>query len=140
MPFKTALFLIASTLQATNSFAAQAVISAEYLEGKWSESGTQGCASDQAAYVIFNENRTLQAGNGKKISAVGFWEPGEDTVILHLLMSPSGVGSSGHPFYQKRYYYQYMSPKMLSIQADKFQYTFDTGVQAGEKRTLTRCR
>ena len=137
--FKSALFLILSTLLATNSFATPGVLSGDYLEGKWSESGTQGCTSDQASYVIFNSNQTLQAGQGKKITAVGFWEPGDDTVILHLLISPTGVGG-GHPFYQKRYYYQYMSPKLLSRQADKFEYTLDSGAQAGEKRTLTRCR
>ena len=137
--FKSALFFVLSLLSATNSFAAPAVVSGDYLEGKWSESGTQGCTSDQATYVIFNSNRTLQAGHGKKISAVGFWEPGDDVVILHLLVSPSGVGG-GHPFYQKKYYYQYMAPRLLSMQADKFEYTFDSGRQVGEKRTLTRCR
>ena len=136
---RTALFLILPTLLAANAFAAPTVISDQYLEGKWSESGAQGCASDQATYVSFNSDRTLQAGHGKKISAVGFWEPGVDTVTLHLLVSPSGV-AGGHPFYQKRYYYQYMVPKLLRIQADKFEYTLDSGAQAGEQKTLTRCR
>lgn len=136
---KTPLFLILSMLQAATSLAAETVLSGDYLQGKWSESGTQGCTSDQASYVIFSNNRTLQAGHGKTVSAVGFWELAEGTVKLHLLVRPSS-GGGGHPFYQRRYYYQHMSPKMLSIESDKFDYTHDTGVQAGEKRTLTRCQ
>ena len=135
---KTALFFIVLTLQGATLFAAEAVLSSDYLQGKWSESGKQGCTSEHAGYVMFHNNRILEVGRGKTVSAVGFWELGEDTVTLHLLVSPSGGGE--HPFYQKRYYYQYMSPKMLSIQSDRFDYTHDTGVQAGEKRTLTRCQ
>ena len=136
---KTALFFIVLTLQGTTSLAAEAVLSSDYLQGKWSESGKQGCTSEHAGYVIFHNNRIVEAGHGKTVSAVGFWELGEDTVTLHLLVSPTS-GGGGHPFYQKRYYYQYISPKMVSIQSDRFDYTHDTGVQAGEKRTLTRCQ
>lgn len=136
---KTAFFFIVLTLQGATSLAAEAVLSSDYLQGKWSESGKQGCTGDLAGYVIFNNNRTLEAGHGQTVSAVGFWELGEGNVTLHLLVSPAS-GGGGHPFYQKRYHYQYMSPKMLSLQADSFDYTHDTGVQAGEKRTLTRCQ
>jgi len=139
---KTIAFFIALTLQGATSLAAEAVLSSDYLQGKWSEGGKQGCASERAGYVIFHNNRTLEAGYGQTVSAVGFWELGEGTVTLHLLVSPSTTTTSGggHPFYQQRYYYQYMSPKMLSLQADSFEYTHDTGAQAGEKTTLTRCQ
>lgn len=136
---KTGLLFTALALPGATSLAAEALLSSDYLQGKWSESGKQGCTSGQAGYVIFHNNRTLEAGRGQTVSAVGFWEPGEDTVTLHLLVSPAS-GGAGHPFYQKRYHYQYMSPKMLGIQSDSFDYTHDTGVQAGEKRTLTRCQ
>ena len=135
---KTILLLILLTLHTATSVAAEAVLSSGYLEGKWSQSGTQGCSSEHADYVIFHNNRTLSAGNGKKVSAVGFWEMGDGTVTLHMLVSPT-AGGGGHPFYQQRYYYQYMTPNILSIQADNFDYTLDSGAQVGEKRTLTRC-
>ena len=51
-------------------------------------------------------------------------------MTLHMLGSPSGGGV--HPFYHQRYYYQYLSPKLLGLQADSFEYTPDTGAQAGE--------
>ena len=136
---KTVLFFMVFTLQASVSFAAEMVLSGDYLQGKWSESGKQGCSSESASYVLFHNNRTLEAGRGQTVGAVGFWELGNGTLTLHLLVSPAR-GGGGHPFYQKRYYYQYMSPQMLSLQADSFDYTHDTGVQAGEKRTLTRCQ
>ena len=137
---KTVLFLVVLSIQsATVAVAADAALSASYLEGKWSDSGKQGCTSEHASYVIFHGNRTVQAGQGKSVSAVGFWEMADDTVILHLLVSPS-TGEGRHPFYQQSYYYQYMSPKILSIQPDSFDFTRDTGVQAGKKETLTRCQ
>jgi len=136
---KTVLLVIALMLQAATSLAAEAVLSGDYLLGKWSEGGKQGCTSEIADYVIFHNNRTLEAGHGQTVNAVGFWELREGTVTLHLLISPAS-GGGGHPFYQKRYYYQYMSPKMLSINSDSFDYTHDTAVQAGDKRTLTRCQ
>ena len=135
---KTVLFAILITLQAATALAAEVVLSSDYLQGKWSEKGNQGCTSDHAGYVVFNNNGTLQAGHGKTVRAVGFWELNDGAVTLHMLVSPSGGG--GHPFYQQRYYYQYLSPKMLGLQADSFDYTQDTGAQAGEKRTLTRCQ
>lgn len=113
------------------------MLSSDYLQGKWGENAKQGCTSDHTGYVIFHNNRTWR--HAKTVSAAGFWELGEGTVTLRLLVSPAG-GGGGHPFYQKRYYYQYMSPKMLGIKSDSFDYTHDTGVQAGEKRTLTRCQ
>ena len=59
---KTVLFAILLTLKAATALAAEAVLSSDYLQGKWSESGKQGCTSDRAGYVIFNNNRTLEAG------------------------------------------------------------------------------
>jgi hypothetical protein len=133
------LFFVVLSLQGATSFAAEAVLSGDYLDGKWSDSGKEGCTSDLAGYVIFHNNRTVQAGKGKSVSAAGFWELGNDTVFIHLLVSPRS-GGAGHPFYQKRYYYQHLAAKMLKIQSDSFDYTTDPAAQAGEKTTLTRCQ
>ena len=137
---KTVLFFIVLSLQGATSFSAEAVLSGDYLDGKWSDSGKEGCTSDLAGYVIFHNNRTVQAGKGKSVSAIGFWELGDDTVIIHLLVSPRS-GGEGHPFYQKRYYSQHMAAKMLKIQSDSFDYTLDlVAAQTGDKKTLTRCQ
>ena len=136
---KTLVFLILLSLQSAPATAADAALSAAYLAGRWSESGKEGCSSARAGYVIFRDNRTVEAGNGDVISAVGFWELGDDQVTVHLLVSPSAGGGGGHPFYQQRYYYQYMSPHIISLQQDSFQFTHDTGAAAGKTKTLTRC-
>ena len=136
---KTLVFVILLSLQSATATAADAALSATYLAGKWSEGGKEGCNSERASYVIFENNRTLLAGNGEVISAVGFWELGDDQVTVHLLVSPSAGGGGGHPFYQQRYYYQYMSPKVISLQPDSFEFTHDTGAAAGKTKTLTRC-
>ena len=136
---KTVLLFIVLSLQGTTSFAAEAALSSDYLEGKWSDGGKEGCTSDLAGYVIFHNNRVVQAGIGKSVRAVGFWELSDDTVIMHLLVSPRS-GKGGHPFYQERYHYQYMTPKILRIQSDSFDYTIESAAQAGEKKMLTRCQ
>ena len=137
---KTIVFFVILSLQGTTSFAAEAVLSGDYLEGVWSDSGKEGCTSDQAGYVSFNNDHTVRVGQGKSVSALGFWELGDDTVIMHLLVSPKR-GGERHPFYQERYYYQYMIPKVLRVQPDSFDYTLDfVDAQVGEKKTLTRCQ
>jgi hypothetical protein len=136
---KTLVFLSLILLQSATATAADAALSAAYLAGKWSESGKEGCSAERAGYVTFDNNGTLVAGNGEAISAVGFWELGDDQVTVHLLVSPSAGGGGGHPFYQQRYYYQYMSPHIISVQSDSFEFTHDTGAAAGKAKTLTRC-
>lgn len=135
---KALMFLIVLLLQSTASLAAEVKLTGNYLEGKWSEQGKEGCTSVTANYVTFHNDHTLAAGQGDAVRAVGFWEPGDGTVILHLLVSP-GTGTALHPFYQQRYYYQYMSPKILAMQPNSFDFTQDTGAGAGTIKTLTRC-
>ena len=136
---KTVLLFIVLSLQGTTSFAAEAALSSDYLERKWSNGGKEGCTSDLAGYVIFHNNRVVQAGIGKSVRAVGFWELSDDTVIMHLLVSPRNRKKE-HPFYQEKYHYQYMAPKILRIQSDNFDYTIESAAQAGEKKMLTRCQ
>ena len=136
---KTLLFLIVLSLQGTASVAAAAQLSASYLEGRWSMGGKEGCSADHDLYVIFHRNGTLEAGRGELVRAVGFWELGDAAVNLHLLVTPSSAAAQ-HPFYQSRYYYQYMSPKILAMRADSFNYTSDGGTEAGKQKTLTRCQ
>jgi hypothetical protein len=136
---KSVLVFIALVSQAGIAFAAEKALSDEYLKGRWTTDGKAGCTSDQATYVVFDTNHTLQAGKGESVSTVGFWQIGGDRVIVHLLVSPE-PGREAHPFFQQNYHYQYMSPKILAIRSDGIDYTYDTGVEAGNKRTLTRCR
>ena len=136
---KRLLFLAILTWQSAISVAAEGHLSGNYLEGKWSEHGKEGCASANAAYVMFNKNHTLEAGQGESVKAVGFWEVGDGTVTLHLLVA-TVAGEAVHPFYQRRYYYQYMSPQIVTLQSDSFVYTNDTGTEIKQQKTLTRCQ
>lgn len=126
-------------LQSANAFSAEGTLSNEYLQGKWTSGGKDACTSGNASYVIFHQNHTLEAGRGGSVSTVGFWELADEQVLLHLLVAPS-PGREAHPFYQGRYYYQHMSPKVLGMQADSIEFTHDTGALSGQAQTLTRCR
>ena len=136
---KALLVFVFSTLQITSSYAAGPAISSDYLLGKWSSGGKAGCASDQATHVVFHDNHTLEAGQGRTINTVGFWDVARNKVILHLLVAPSRT-QNAHPFFQQSYHYEYMAPTVLGVGEDGLEFTHDIGVDAGSKRTLTRCR
>lgn len=136
---KEFLFVMMVLVHGASAVADEAKLSVDYLAGKWSTGGKDACASDQADYVIFRENGTVEAGHGKMINALGFWKLTDDTIAVHLLISPAG-GGTPHPFYQKRYHYQYMFPKVLTVTPDAIDYTLDTNVLSGVQQTLTRCR
>jgi len=87
------------------------VLSSDYLQGKWSENAKQGCTSDHTGYVIFHNNRTWR--HAKTVSAAGFWELGEGTVTLRLLVSPAG-GGGGIPFIRKGTIISTCLPKCLA--------------------------
>ena len=136
---KAILIFIFSILQITTLYAAENVFSSDYLLGKWSSGGKAGCASDQATHVVFHDNHTLKAGQGKTVSTVGFWNVVQDRIILHLLVAPSST-QDAHPFFQQSYHYQYMAPTVLGAKADSIDFTHDIGVDARQSKTLTRCR
>lgn len=136
---KSVLTGLALLLPMTTPGAAEVTLSADYLQGRWSTGGEQGCQSEQVSYVDFHSNHTLEAGKGDAVTTVGFWQLDDDRVVLHLLVSPS-PGREGHPFFQQRYYYQYMSPTILALKADSIDYTHDTGAEAGKTKTVTRCK
>ena len=117
----------------------EAELTSTYLIGKWSTGGKEACASDQADYVLFRENGMVEAGSGKLANAVGFWKLADNTLAVHLLIAPAAEGTP-HPFYQKRYHYQYMFPKMLKVTPDSIDYTLDTNVQSGVRQTHTTCQ
>lgn len=136
---KALLTFIISFLQVTTLYAAENVIPSDYLPGKWSSAGKAGCASDKATYVVFHDNHTLEAGQGKTVSTVGYWDVAKDRIILHLLVAPSQT-QDAHPFFQQSYHYQYMAPTALGVKADSIDFTHDIVIDAGNRKTLTRCR
>ena len=136
---KTILTFIISFLLITVSYAAENVISGDYLLGKWSPAGKAGCSSDRAPYVVFDDSHTLAAGQGKDINTVGFWDVVKDRIILHVLVSPGNQRDS-HPFFQQSYHYQYKAPTVLGVRANSFDVTHDVGVDARSMKTMTRCR
>ena len=136
---KAILIFIVSILQVAALHAAENAISSDYLLGKWSSGGKAGCASDQATHVVFHDNHTLKAGQGKTVSTVGYWDVAKDRIILHLLVAPSQT-QDAHPFFQQSYHYQYMAPTALGVKADSIDFTHDIVIDAGNRKTLTRCR
>lgn len=136
---KAILIFIMPFLHITTLYAAENMISSDYLYGKWSSGGKAGCVSDKATHVVFHNNHTLEAGLGKTVSAVGYWDVAPDRIIMHMLAAPSRT-QEAHPFFQQSYYYKYMAPTVLAVKADSFDFTQDTVVNAGTNTTLTRCR
>lgn len=136
---KTGLFSIVLLLQSAVTIAAEPKISADFLEGKWSNYGKEGCTSELATFITFRKNQTLEAGKGKSVRAVGFWESNGDNITLHILVSP-GSKTQPHPFYQGRYYYQHFAPRILTVNSDTLEYAEDTGAAAAETQVLTRCQ
>ena len=136
---KAILTLIIPFLQITTLYAADRVITSDYLLGRWSPEGKAGCASGRATHVVFHANGTLEAGRGRTVSTVGFWNVAKDRVVLHLLVAPSDERDA-HPFYQQSYHYQYMAPTVLAVNPNSIEFTKDTGFGAGNRSTLTRCR
>ena len=136
---KSALAVLVLVLQVTKAFGAQAVLSDDYLLGKWSTGEIDDCTSDQVTYVLFRDTHTLEAGKGKSVDTVGFWHIANDRVIAHLLVSPS-PGRESHPFFQDKYHYQYRAPKVLEVQPDRVVYTHDADIPQGNRMALTRCK
>lgn len=136
---KAILIFIIPFLQVATLHAAENVIPSDYMVGKWSSGGKAGCSSSQATKVIFHDNHTLEVGQGKTVSTIGYWSVAQDRIILHMLVAPSQT-QDAHPFFQQSYHYQYMAPTVLGIKADSIDFTHDIGVGAGKRKTLTRCR
>jgi hypothetical protein len=126
------------TLQSPMTLAREPILSPAHLAGTWSLAGATGCDSDTAGYVVFRDNATLELGTGKKARAAGFWELNNDTVILHMLVSPR-AGDNQHPFYQDSYHYQYRAAQIQEVRENRF--TASIGLPAeGNQYTLTRCQ
>ena len=112
-------------------------LSPAYLAGTWSLAGSEGCGS--ADYVLFRDNGTLEMGRGKTAGMAGFWELNNDTIILHMLVSPQS-GHGLHPFYQSSYFYQYRTARVLNAGPDSFAASVGAQQAQGQEYTLSRCR
>lgn len=122
---------------AANGSAAEVKVSPEYLVGKWVLGDKQSCASGDAHYLIVRNNGTVEIGQGDKAAIVGFRELGNDTLTLHMLVSPKATEGQ-NPFYRESYHYQYLTAKVIETKPDAFGIIEGTNVEAGV-RTLTRC-
>jgi len=116
--------------------AQDARLSPEYLAGRRSFSGSEGCGSGD--YALFRENSTLELGSGKTAGMSGFWQLSNDTITLHMLVAPRGVNTP-HPLYQDSYYYQYRAAQVLNTRPDAFDVSIGVQPAPGTQYTLTRC-
>ena len=137
MNIRKLLFLTISTLLSMPSLAADVMLSQEYLGGKWSSDGKEGCRSTTADYVIFHGNGTLEAGKGAAPKAVGFWVAKGDEITVHLLVAPNESDTS-NVFYRGRYTYSYLTANVLETRQGAFDMISGT---AGDmvKKTWTKC-
>ena len=112
-------------------------ISPDYLQGKWSLDGKDGCTSDASKYVLFRNNGTVEVGQGSRVTRVGFWKMTSDnTIVGHTLTSPTHH-EDYHPFFRDSYRYEYMSPQVVSAEQDTFSVTIGSDL---EKKTVTLVR
>jgi hypothetical protein len=137
MNIRKLLFLTISALFSMPSLAAGVMLNQEYLGGKWSSDGKEGCRSTAADYVIFHGNGTLEAGNGAAPKAVGFWIAKGDEITVHLLVAPNESDTS-NVFYRGRYTYSYLTANVLETRQGSFDMISGT---TGDmvKKTWTKC-
>jgi len=137
MNIRKLLFLIIPTVLSMPSLAADVRLSQEYLGGKWSSDGKEGCSSIVADYVTFHGNGTLEAGNGAVPKAVGFWTAKGDEITVHLLVAPNEADTS-NVFYRGRYTYSYLTANVLETRQGAFDMiTGTTGDMV--RKTWTKC-
>ena len=112
-------------------------ISADYLQGKWSLDGKDGCSSDGSKYVLFRDNGTVEVGQGNRVTRVGFWKiTNDDTIVGHTLTSPT-QHEDYHPFFRDSYRYEYMSPQVVTAEQNTFSVMIGSDL---EKKTVTLVR
>jgi hypothetical protein len=122
---------------AADGNAAEVKVSSDYLAGKWVLGEKQGCGSSEADYLIMRRNGTVEMGQGETVRILGFWELENDTLTLHMLVSPKAT-KVRNPFYRDSYRYQYIAAQVLETRQDAFDVFTGTDVEGG-KQTLTRC-
>jgi hypothetical protein len=137
MNFSRLLFFTIVSLLGATSIAANVTLNQEYLGGKWSFDGKEGCNSNAAEYVVFHRNVLMDAGKGAVPKAVGFWSTKDDEIIVHLLVAPQESDTS-NVFYRGRYTYSYLTAKVLETRQGAFDMISGT---TGDmtKKTLTKC-
>lgn len=133
------LFIAAAVLSFCGN-AAQASdeqVSADYLEGKWSLDGKEGCNTATSKYVLFRKNGTAEVGRGDQATRVGFWKVMNNTIIGHTLTAPT-QREDYHPFFRDSYRYEYMSPQITSVEQNTLSVTVGSDLDK-ETFTMTRC-
>jgi len=133
--FVTAVVL---SLQSVAAFADSELVSADYLQGKWSLDGKEACTTAVSKYVLFRKNGTVEVGRGDLVTRVGFWKiTSQNTIVGHTLTAPT-QHEDYHPFFRDSYRYEYMSPQVVTTEQDVFSVSIGSDL---EKKvvTLTRC-
>jgi hypothetical protein len=126
------------SFQSVSVYAGDALISVDYLQGRWSLDGKEGCASAASKYVLFRNNGTVEVGRGDQVTRVGFWTITSDNIIVgHTLTAPTHH-EDYHPFFRDSYRYEYMSPQVVNTEQDEFSVAIGSDL---EKKTvkLNRC-
>ena len=114
------------------------LITTDYLQGKWSLDGKDGCTSATSKYVLFRNNGTVEVGLGDQATRVGFWKiTDKNTIVGHTLTAPTHH-EDYHPFFRDSYRYEYMSPQITSAEQNTFAVSIGSDLEK-KTVTLTRC-
>ncbi|MFZ0470616.1 MAG: hypothetical protein WAL92_16960 [Thiogranum sp.] len=131
--------LVLLAFQGAASYADEAVVSVQYLEGTWSLDGKAGCGSNDAQIVVFHNNGTLEVARGGEVNRLGFWRVVKNTIVANTLTKPA-ERENYHPFFGDSYRYEYVTPTIVKAEKDAVTLTIGSDLEK-EKRevTLTRC-
>lgn len=135
---RLAVFVVLA-FQGAASFAGEAVVSAQYLEGRWSMDGKAGCGSNDSQIVVFRNNGTLEVARGGEVNRLGFWRVVNDTIVANTLTKPA-ERENYHPFFGDSYRYEYVTPTIVKAEKDAFTVAIGSDLEKQRREvTLTRC-
>ncbi len=100
---------------------AEVTFGKDYLVGRWSLEGADGCQVPGAEHVEFRADDTLTLTRGGPADATGFFELSEKPRLdLHLVASPHRI-SGTLPGYEGRYDYGHLAVFLFDMEQDSFE-------------------
>ena len=137
MKIKQVILLAITTLLSGIALATDVALVPLDLGGKWVWGEKKDCESGVAQYMTFSDNGTIELGKGYAPTAVGFWTLKDNTISIHILVTP-GETDDSNVFYKGRYTYSYATAEIL--EASEGLIEIITGTTGDTKRsTLTKC-
>jgi hypothetical protein len=100
---------------------AEVTFGKDYLVGRWSLEGADGCQVPGAEHVEFRADDTLTLTRGGPADATGFFELSEKPRLdLHLVASPHRISGTLSD-YEGRYDYGHLAVFLFDMEQDSFE-------------------